>query len=190
MRTPRSCRACSVAGVDMHIGSQITDLQPFDDAFALLVRFRARRCAPTATPSRMSISAAASAFPIATTTSRRRDPDAYAAVVKRATRDLGCTLIFEPGRLIVGNAGILVTRVLYVKHGEAKNFVIVDAAMNDLIRPTLYEAHHEIRPVQRAGGRRAAHRRRRRRPGLRDRRLSSRSTATCRSRSRAICSPS
>jgi diaminopimelate decarboxylase len=78
-------------------------------------------------------------------------PDAYAATVKRATRGLGCTLIFEPGRLIVGNAGILLTRVLYVKQGDAKTFVIVDAAMNDLIRPTLYEAHHEIRPVHEAG---------------------------------------
>jgi diaminopimelate decarboxylase len=55
--------------------------------------------------------------------------------------------MFEPGRLIVGNAGILVSRVIYVKHGEAKNFVIIDAAMNDLIRPTLYEAHHDILPV-------------------------------------------
>ena len=68
-------------------------------------------------------------------------------MVKRATRDLNCRLIFEPGRLIVGNAGILVTRVLFVKQGEAKNFVVVDAAMNDLIRPTLYEAYHEIWPV-------------------------------------------
>ena len=68
--------------------------------------------------------------------------------MKQATRDLGCKLIFEPGRLIVGNAGILVTRVLYVKRGEAKTFVIVDAAMNDLIRPTLYEAHHEVWPVR------------------------------------------
>ena len=76
------------------------------------------------------------------------DPDAYAAVVKRATRDLDCQLIFEPGRLIVGNAGILVTRVLYLKRGEAKTFVIVDAGMNDLVRPTLYEAHHDIRPVR------------------------------------------
>src|SRR6185312_4368235 len=74
-------------------------------------------------------------------------PDEYAKVVKRATRDLDCRLIFEPGRLIVGNAGILVTRVLFVKHGEAKTFVVVDAAMNDLIRPTLYDAHHEIWPV-------------------------------------------
>ena len=68
-------------------------------------------------------------------------------MVKRATRDLNCKLIFEPGRLLVGNAGILVTLVLFVKHGEAKNFIVVDAAMNDLIRPTLYDAHHEIWPV-------------------------------------------
>src|SRR5262249_50972771 len=74
-------------------------------------------------------------------------PEAYAAVVKRATRNLNCRLIFEPGRLLVGNAGILLTRVLFVKHGEAKNFVVVDAAMNDLVRPTLYDAYHEIWPV-------------------------------------------
>jgi diaminopimelate decarboxylase len=63
------------------------------------------------------------------------------------THNLGCTLMFEPGRLIVGNAGILVTRVIYLKPGAARNFVIIDAAMNDLIRPTLYEAHHDILPV-------------------------------------------
>jgi diaminopimelate decarboxylase len=63
-------------------------------------------------------------------------------------RGFDCTLMFEPGRLIVGNAGILVTRVLYVKHGDAKNFVVVDAAMNDLIRPTLYEAYHDLQPVR------------------------------------------
>jgi len=75
------------------------------------------------------------------------EPGVYAAMVKRVAHNLGCTLLFEPGRLIVGNAGILLTRVIYVKHGEAKNFVIIDAAMNDLIRPTLYEAHHDILPV-------------------------------------------
>ena len=75
-------------------------------------------------------------------------PDAYAVMVKRVTHNLGCTLMFEPGRMIVGNAGILVTSVIYVKQGEAKNFVIIDAAMNDLIRPTLYEAHHDILPVR------------------------------------------
>jgi diaminopimelate decarboxylase len=69
-------------------------------------------------------------------------------MVKRVTHNLGCTLMFEPGRMIVGNAGILVSRVIYVKPGDAKNFVIIDAAMNDLIRPTLYEAHHDILPVR------------------------------------------
>jgi diaminopimelate decarboxylase len=78
------------------------------------------------------------------------DPDAYAKVVKRATRGLGCTLIFEPGRLIVGNAGVMLTRVIYVKRAETRTFVIVDAAMNDLIRPTLYDAHHDIIPVTEA----------------------------------------
>jgi len=71
-------------------------------------------------------------------------------MVKRVTHNLGCTLMFEPGRMIVGNAGILVTKVIYVKHGDGKNFVIIDAAMNDLIRPTLYEAHHDILPVRQA----------------------------------------
>jgi diaminopimelate decarboxylase len=69
-------------------------------------------------------------------------------MVKRVTHNLGCTLMFEPGRMIVGNAGILVTRVIYLKQGAAKNFVVIDAAMNDLIRPTLYEAHHDILPVR------------------------------------------
>jgi diaminopimelate decarboxylase len=76
------------------------------------------------------------------------EPSAYAAMVKRVTHNLGCTLMFEPGRMIVGNAGILVTRVIYLKPGDARNFVIIDAAMNDLIRPTLYEAHHDILPVR------------------------------------------
>ena len=76
-------------------------------------------------------------------------------MVKRVTHNLGCTLMFEPGRMIVGNAGILVARVIYVKPGEAKNFVIIDAAMNDLIRPTLYEAHHDIVAGARAGQGRA-----------------------------------
>jgi diaminopimelate decarboxylase len=74
-------------------------------------------------------------------------PEAYAKIVERRTKALGCKLFFEPGRLIVGNAGVLVTSVIYVKEGAGKTFVIVDAAMNDLIRPTLYDAHHEILPV-------------------------------------------
>jgi diaminopimelate decarboxylase len=136
-------------GVDMHIGSQITDLAPFDDAFALLSEFvRALRGDGHAI-SHIDLGGGLG-IPYREDNEPPPHPDAYAAMVKRATRDLGCTLIFEPGRLIVGNAGILVTRVLYLKRGETKSFVIVDAAMNDLIRPTLYEAHHDIRPVREA----------------------------------------
>jgi diaminopimelate decarboxylase len=136
-----------VAGVDMHIGSQITDLQPFDDAFALLSDFVRTLRADGHTIEHVDLGGGLG-IPYREDNEPPPDPAAYAAVVKRATRDLNCTLIFEPGRLIVGNAGILVTRVLYMKRGEAKHFVIVDAAMNDLIRPTLYEAHHDIRPVR------------------------------------------
>lgn len=132
-----------VAGVDMHIGSQITELSPFDDAFALLSDFVRELRADGHVISHVDLGGGLG-IPYREDNEPPPDPSAYAAVVKRATRGLGCKLIFEPGRLIVGNAGILVTRVLYLKRGEAKTFVIVDAAMNDLIRPTLYEAHHEI----------------------------------------------
>ncbi len=136
-----------VAGVDMHIGSQITDLQPFDDAFALLSEFVRTLRADGHIIEHVDLGGGLG-IPYREDNEPPPDPAAYAAIVKRATRGLDCKLIFEPGRMIVGNAGILVTRVLYVKRGEAKNFVIVDAAMNDLIRPTLYEAHHDIRPVK------------------------------------------
>jgi diaminopimelate decarboxylase len=136
-------------GVDMHIGSQITELKPFDDAFALLSDFVRTLRADGHAISHVDLGGGLG-IPYREDNEPPPHPEAYAAMVKRATRDLGCTLIFEPGRLIVGNAGILITRVIFVKRGEAKNFVIVDAAMNDLIRPTLYEAHHDIRPVREA----------------------------------------
>src|ERR671931_2107604 len=136
-----------VTGVDMHIGSQITELEPFDDAFALLSDFVRTLRADGHAITHIDLGGGLG-IPYREDNEPPPHPDAYAALVKRATRDLGCTLIFEPGRLIVGNAGILVTRVLYLKRGESKPFVIVDAGMNDLIRPTLYEAHHEIVPVQ------------------------------------------
>jgi len=135
-----------VAGVDMHIGSQITELSPFDDAFALLSDFVRELRSDGHTIAHVDLGGGLG-IPYREDNDPPPDPSAYADVVKRATRGLDCKLIFEPGRLIVGNAGILVTRVLYTKRGEAKTFVIVDAAMNDLIRPTLYEAHHDIRPV-------------------------------------------
>jgi diaminopimelate decarboxylase len=144
-----------VSGVDMHIGSQITDLAPFDNAFALLSEFVRELRADGHAIEHVDLGGGLG-IPYHHGDEPPPHPEAYAAIVKRATKDLGCTLIFEPGRLLVGNAGILVTRVIYLKRGEAKTFVIVDAAMNDLVRPTLYEAHHEIMPVreQVAGARR------------------------------------
>jgi diaminopimelate decarboxylase len=137
----------AVTGVDMHIGSQITELAPFDDAFALLSDF-VRTLRADGHAIRHIDLGGGLGIPYREDNEPPPHPEAYAAIVKAATRDLGCTLIFEPGRLIVGNAGILVTRVVYLKRGEAKTFVIVDAGMNDLIRPTLYEAHHDIRPLR------------------------------------------
>jgi diaminopimelate decarboxylase len=136
-----------VVGVDMHIGSQITELDPFSDAFALLAGFVRVLRADGHTIRHVDLGGGLG-IPYREDYEPPPDPAAYAAVVKRATRDLNCQLIFEPGRLIVGNAGILVTRVLYLKRGEAKTFVIVDAGMNDLVRPTLYDAHHDIRPIR------------------------------------------
>ena len=131
----------------MHIGSQITELDPFGNAFALLAEFVRVLRSDGHRISHVDLGGGLG-IPYRDDNEPPPHPEAYAEVVKRATRDLDCRLIFEPGRLLVGNAGILVTRVLFVKHGEAKNFVVVDAAMNDLIRPTLYDAHHEIWPVE------------------------------------------
>ncbi len=139
-------KGVKVAGVDMHIGSQITDLDPFGNAFALLAEFVRTLRGDGHTIGHVDLGGGLG-IPYRDDNEPPPHPEQYAEVAKRATRDLGCRLIFEPGRLIVGNAGVLVTRVLFVKRGEAKNFVVVDAAMNDLIRPTLYEAHHEIWPV-------------------------------------------
>src|ERR1700752_3013883 len=136
-----------VAGVDMHIGSQITELDPFGNAFALLAEFVRELRADGHTISHVDLGGGLG-IPYRDDNEPPPDPAAYAALVKRASAGLDCKLIFEPGRLIVGNAGILLTRVLYLKKGEAKTFVVVDAGMNDLIRPTLYDAHHEIWPVR------------------------------------------
>ena len=138
-----------VTGADMHIGSQITDLGRMEAAFRILAEFVQTLRADGHAISHIDFGGGLG-IPYYMDREAPPAPAAYAAMVKRVTHNLGCTLMFEPGRMIVGNAGILVTRVIYVKHGEAKNFVIIDAAMNDLIRPTLYEAHHDILPVQQA----------------------------------------
>jgi diaminopimelate decarboxylase len=136
-----------VTGVDVHIGSQITDLAPLETAFRKLTEFVQTLRADGHTIAHVDFGGGLG-IPYHLDRAAPPAPAAYAAMVKRVTHNLGCTLMFEPGRMIVGNAGILVTRVIYMKHGDVKNFVVIDAAMNDLIRPTLYEAHHDILPVR------------------------------------------
>ena len=147
----RGLPGIEIDGVDMHIGSQITDLQPFDDAFALLARFVADLRADGHRIAHVDLGGGLG-VPYRFDNDPPPLPQAYADIVARRTQALDCEIFLEPGRLIVGNAGVLVTSVLYVKRGEARNFVIVDAGMNDLVRPTLYDAHHEIRPLREAGG--------------------------------------
>ncbi|MHA7870747.1 MAG: diaminopimelate decarboxylase [Hyphococcus sp.] len=148
----RDLPGVDIKGVDVHIGSQIADLAPFEAAFtkvAALVRdLRADGCAierldlggglgiPYGGPD-----GGESAPP---------HPKVYAEMIERVTAPLGVRLIFEPGRMIAGNAGVLVSRVVYVKEGDARRFLIIDAGMNDLIRPTLYDAWHDIWPVARS----------------------------------------
>ncbi len=135
-----------VSGIDMHIGSQITELQPFEDAFRLLRELVESLRGDGHRISHVDIGGGLG-IPYKDDNNPPPLPDAYAHIVKNELKSLNCKIVTEPGRLIVGNAGILVTEVLYVKDGGEKSFVIVDAAMNDLIRPTLYEAYHGIRPV-------------------------------------------
>ncbi|MCX5839344.1 MAG: diaminopimelate decarboxylase, partial [Deltaproteobacteria bacterium] len=135
-----------IKGVSCHIGSQVMKISPFIDALGrlkdLIRRLReegiAIRCLDLG-----------GGLGIAYDQETPPHPAEYARAVIDAAKDLDCTFIFEPGRVIVGNAGILVTRVLYTKENDGKRFVIVDAGMNDLIRPSLYGAFHQIQPVLR-----------------------------------------
>jgi diaminopimelate decarboxylase len=135
-----------VAGVDVHIGSQIIDLAPFETAFNMVADFVRVLRGDGHQITHVDLGGGLG-IPYYEDNDPPPDPQAYGALVKRAMRGLDCTLVFEPGRLIVGNAGIVVTRVLYLKRGEAKTFVVVDAGMTELIRPTLYDAYHNLRPV-------------------------------------------
>ena len=138
-----------VAGVDVHIGSQMTDLAPLEEALrsvrALIVELVASgvhvRYADVGGGLGIPYKPGDPAPPL---------PGLYARAVLGALGDLGLTLLLEPGRLVAGNAGVLVTRVLLTKRGAARRFCVVDAAMNDLLRPALYDAHHELAPVKRA----------------------------------------
>lgn len=133
-------------GIDVHIGSQLTSLEPFETAFKRLATMVEELRAEGHNITNIDMGGGLG-IPYHSDNDVPPHPDEYAALVKRTVGHLGCKLTFEPGRLIVGNAGILVSRVIYVKEGDDRTFLIVDAAMNDLIRPTLYEAFHEVCPV-------------------------------------------
>ena len=143
----RALPGLAIRGVDMHIGSQITDLEPLDNAFALIAEFVTVLRADGHAIEHVDLGGGLG-IPYRTDNNPPPFPQAYADIVARHTRALDCRVYLEPGRLIVGNAGVLVASVIFVKTGENKRFVIVDAAMNDLVRPTLYEAHHDILPVK------------------------------------------
>ena len=142
-RRAASLPGIDVAGIDMHIGSQITELEPFEKAFGLMADLATALKADGHNIRHLDLGGGLG-VPYRGTNDVPPHPDEYAAMVKRTLGHLGLKYVLEPGRMIVGNAGILVSRVIYVKDGEEKHFVIQDAAMNDLIRPTLYDAYHEI----------------------------------------------
>ncbi|UNE54153.1 diaminopimelate decarboxylase [Bartonella machadoae] len=138
-----------VCGVDLHIGSQICDLKPFEDAFIIAADFvrqlwnEGYAITHVDIGGGLGISYGCEQQSVPT-------PVDYAQLVKKHIAPLGINIILEPGRSIVGNAGLLVTSVVYLKKGEGRNFVIVDAAMNDFMRPTLYDAWQNVIPVQKA----------------------------------------
>ncbi|MDP8996538.1 MAG: diaminopimelate decarboxylase [Pseudomonadota bacterium] len=132
-----------VTGVDMHIGSQITELAPFEQAFKLMAELVVKLKSEGHNIRHLDLGGGLG-VPYRGTNDVPPHPDEYAAMVKRTLGHLGLRYMMEPGRLIVGNAGIMVTRVIYVKENEGRHFIIQDGAMNDLIRPTLYDAYHEI----------------------------------------------
>ena len=136
-----------VSGIDMHIGSQIEKLEPFDKAFARLKELITELRAEGHEIDHVDVGGGLG-IPYKNDNSPPPEPEAYAQIVKKHVKELDCEVAFEPGRMIAGNAGILVGEVIYIKPSGEKTFIIADTAMNDLIRPTLYDAWHEIRPVE------------------------------------------
>jgi diaminopimelate decarboxylase len=143
-----------VVGVHKHIGSQLTEITPFVEALKKVLTLIKALRAQGLNIRYLNIGGG---LGITYSDEKPPLPQDLANAVSPLVRDLGVTLVMEPGRVIVGNAGILVTKVLYMKTGEAKNFVIVDAAMNDLIRPSLYGAYHDIRPLSEVVAHRPKH---------------------------------
>ncbi len=138
-----------VIGVDVHIGSQLTDLAPFEAAYRMVADLTETLRADGHTITRLDLGGGLG-IPYARSNEAPPLPMDYGALIKRTVGHLGCEIEIEPGRLISGNAGILVARVIYVKKGAERDFLILDAAMNDLIRPAMYGAHHDIVPLAEA----------------------------------------
>jgi diaminopimelate decarboxylase len=135
-----------IVGVDVHIGSQLTELAPFETAFARVAELVAVLRADGHEIRRLDLGGGLG-IPYRRSNEAPPLPFDYGAVIRRTLGHLGCEIEIEPGRLIAGNAGVLLASVLYRKQGEGRDFLILDAAMNDLIRPAMYEAFHEIVPV-------------------------------------------
>ena len=135
-----------VVGIDVHIGSQLTDLAPFEAAFLKIAELTEQLRADGHAISRLDLGGGLG-IPYTRSNEAPPLPLDYGALVKRTLGHLGCEIEIEPGRLISGNSGLLVSEVIYVKEGEDRTFLIVDAAMNDLVRPSMYGAHHDIVPV-------------------------------------------
>jgi diaminopimelate decarboxylase len=135
-----------VVGIDVHIGSQLTELEPFEQAYLKVADLTRRLRSEGHSITRLDLGGGLG-IPYTRSNEAPPLPTEYGALIKRTVGDLGCEIEIEPGRLISGNAGILVAKVIYVKNGEGRDFLILDAAMNDLVRPSMYGAHHDIIPV-------------------------------------------
>jgi len=138
-----------VVGIDVHIGSQLTELAPFEAAFQKVRELTLALRADGHDIRRLDLGGGLG-IPYTRSNEAPPLPTDYGAMIKRTLGDLGCEIEIEPGRLISGNSGLLVSQVIYVKNGEGRDFLILDAAMNDLVRPSMYEAHHDIIPVAEA----------------------------------------
>ena len=138
-----------VIGIDVHIGSQLTELEPFEQAYLKVAELTHRLRAEGHEISRLDLGGGLG-IPYERSNEAPPLPLDYGALIKRTVGHLGCEIEIEPGRLISGNAGVLVSQVIYVKQGEGRDFLILDAAMNDLIRPSMYGAHHDIVPLVQA----------------------------------------
>ena len=141
-----SLKGLSVVGIDVHIGSQLTDLGPFAIAYRKVAELTQVLREDGHDIKRLDLGGGLG-IPYSRSDEALPLPKDYGDMIKREVGHLGCEVEIEPGRLIAGNAGLLISSVIYVKEGEERNFLIVDAAMNDLIRPAMYDALHEIVPV-------------------------------------------